>query len=428
MPVAGARVNRTREDSSALGELAMVREVARALSSTLDEEQAALHVVQIAATVMSRPGGPPRRASLLRLDGDRLVSIAEHDSTRSRLGSHVYRLDEHPVMARVVATEQAVTGELADLELPEQTEEVVRRSGLRSFALAPVHAGDALFGIVTVAARDDDGFDDAQMHRLLAVAHISGLALGNAMRSTMASEHAERIGALERAKSEFLNLASHELRGPLTVVRGYLSMLADGSLGEVGERARGVVPVVLERLEAMTRIVDQIIETARLAGHEAAQLRPQPVDLRTVTSDALSHVVTGRALAHTVLVDMSDEPVMVSADARQLSIALANLVDNAVKFSPGGGEVAVHCASDVVHGLGVVTVSDHGLGIAEDDVGRIFTRFGRIVTRENSAISGAGLGLYLARETLRRHGGDISVESRAGDGSSFAATLPLLGG
>jgi signal transduction histidine kinase len=305
---------------------------------------------------------------------------------------------------------------------------VVRRSGLRSFALAPVHAGDALFGIVTVATRDDDGFDDAQMQRLLAVAHISGLALGNAMRYTMAREHAERIGALERAKSDFLNLASHELRGPLTVVRGYLSMLADGSLGEVGERARGVVPVVLERLEAMNRIVDQIIETARLADHQAAQHQPQPADLRTVTSEALSQVVTGRTLAHSVLVDLDEQPVMVSADTRRLSIALANLVDNAVKFSPGGGEISVRCAPDPVQGLGVVTVSDQGLGIAEDDQERIFTRFGHIVTRENSAISGAGLGLYLARETLRRHGGDITVDSRPGDGSVFVATLPLLGG
>jgi signal transduction histidine kinase len=424
----GAGVSGTGQHTSALDELAMVREVARALSSTLDEEQAAAHVVQIAATIVSRPGGPPRRASLLRLDGDRLVSIAEHDSSGASLGSHVYRLAEHPAMARVVLTEQAVSGELADLELPERTLGVVRRSGLRSFALAPVHAGDALFGIVTVGARDEDGFDDAQMQRLLAVAHISGLALGNAMRYTMAREHAERIGALERAKSDFLNLASHELRGPLTVVRGYLSMLADGSLGEVGERARGVIPVVLERLEAMNRIVDQIIETARLADHESAQHRPQTVDLRTVASEALSHVVTGRTLAHSVLVDMCEQPLMISADTRRLSIALANLVDNAVKFSPGGGEIAVRCAPDPVNRLGVVTVSDHGLGIAEEDLERIFTRFGRIVTRENSAIAGAGLGLYLARETLRRHGGDITVESQLGDGSTFVATLPLLGG
>jgi signal transduction histidine kinase len=407
-------------------ELAMVREVAKALSSTLDEEQAAAHVVQIAATIVTTPGGPPRRASLLRLDGERLTAIAEYDRGGVGLGGHEYSLEQHPVMARVLATGEPYVGPLDDLDVPEATRERVRRGGLRSCALAPVHVGNTLFGIITVAARDEEGFDEAQMLRLLAVAHISGLALGNAMRYTLARDHADRVAALERAKSDFLNLASHELRGPLTVVRGYVSMLSDGTLGELSGRAREVAPVVLERLDAMNRIIDQIIDTARLADFETASLRMHAFDLRDAVAAAVGEAATSRGARHTLAVEVPDAPVMVNGDRRRLSIALANLVDNALKFSPSGGEVRVVCSVDASRGEARVSVRDHGLGIAAEDMERIFTRFGRIVTPENSAISGAGLGLYLARETLRRHGGDITVESLPGSGSTFRATLPLL--
>ncbi len=408
-------------------ELALVRQVAQALSATLDEEHAALHVVQIAATIVSPPGRPPRRASLLRLEADHLVSVAEYDRDGPRLGHTVYALAQHPLMAEVVRTQEARTGGFdAELDVPDETRERVRSSSLQGFALAPVHVGDALFGLLTVGARDDEGFDEAQMQRLSAVAHISGLALGNAMRFTLARDHAERVAALERAKSDFLNLASHELRGPLTVVRGYISMLADGSLGELGGRTRDVLPVVMERLEAMNRIVDQIIDTARLADHESAPMRLQPVDLRETVDEAVGQSTTGRVTGHSVVVELPEEPVLVHADRRRLSIALSNLVDNAVKFSPGGGEVAVRCRADRERGVAVVAVSDKGLGIAAEDLPRIFTRFGRIVTPENSAIAGTGLGLYLARDTVRRHGGDIAAESAPGEGSVFTVTLPLL--
>jgi len=407
-------------------ELTLVREIAQALSATLDEEQAAMHVVQIAATIVTSPDLPPRRASLLRLQGDRLVSVAEYDRDGPQLGTTVYTLAEHPELAAVLRGLEPRAGTLGDqLNVPEETRDVVARSGLHSYALAPVHVGDALFGLITVGARDDAGFDEAQMQRLTAVAHISGLALGNAMRYTLARDHTERIAALERAKSDFLNLASHELRGPLTVVRGYMSMLADGSLGELSARTGDVLPTVMERLDAMNRIVDQIIDTARLADHESIPMRLHPVDLREAVQAAVGESVTGRAPRHTVDVTLPDRPVMVHADRRRLTIALAHLVDNAVKFSPEGGEIAVRCTVDEGRRVVAVSIRDPGLGIAPADLSRIFTRFGRIVTPENSAIGGSGLGLYLARDTVRRHGGDIVVDSEPAVGSTFTVTLPL---
>ena len=110
-------------------------------------------------------------------------------------------------------------------------------------------------------------------------------------------------------------------------------------------------------------------------------------------------------------------------DPERLGLVLKNLLDNAVKFSPAGGEVKVSVARRGRRAE--VSVEDHGLGIARENLPGIFQRFGRIVTPENSAIPGSGLGLFLARELIRMHRGDIRVSSEVGRGSVFAVSLPL---
>jgi two-component system sensor histidine kinase BaeS len=116
-------------------------------------------------------------------------------------------------------------------------------------------------------------------------------------------------------------------------------------------------------------------------------------------------------------------PVVVNADEARLETAVKNLLDNALKYSPNGGEV--ECSVAVEGARAVVSVRDQGLGIAADDMSRLFTRFGRIVTAENSHIPGTGLGLYLARELVRMQGGDITATSASGEGSVFTLWLPL---
>jgi signal transduction histidine kinase len=115
--------------------------------------------------------------------------------------------------------------------------------------------------------------------------------------------------------------------------------------------------------------------------------------------------------------------VPVRADLARLDTIVSNLLDNAIKYSPRGGEIG--CEVSRKKGFAYVTVTDSGLGIAHEDMGILFTRFGRIVTAENSSIAGTGLGLYLSRELARMHGGDITATSEPAAGSSFSLVLPL---
>ena len=218
--------------------------------------------------------------------------------------------------------------------------------------------------------------------------------------------------------AEFLNLASHELRGPLAVVRGYNSMFEDGSIS--GPQVPKVAKLIEAKLAQMDLLIEQMMETARLEYGD--------LDLHKTAFDVgellRTQVETFRPLTdgHDLFTDLPEVPVRVLADRSRIGTVIANLVDNAIKYSPGGGEI--RCTVRSGEGHVAVEVSDHGIGVARDHADRLFTRFGRLPTEENVSIAGTGLGLYLSREIALRHGGELTAESRPGEGSTFTLTLP----
>jgi signal transduction histidine kinase len=232
----------------------------------------------------------------------------------------------------------------------------------------------------------------------------------------------ERLAAIEKNKTQFLNLASHELRGPLTVVHGYVSMLEGGLLGDLNERGRKAVPVISAKVLEMNALIEQMIEAARLEDG-ALMLRPEANDLRDIVAaavDSARPVLDGRHMIH---VKCPDRPVHVRVDGERVKTIVSNLVSNAIKYSPEGGPVDV----EVVNrgGIARVSVKDQGVGIAKEDLPILFTRFGRVSTPQTDHLPGTGLGLYLGRQLARLHGGEITVESDPGRGSTFTLHLPV---
>lgn len=238
--------------------------------------------------------------------------------------------------------------------------------------------------------------------------------------------HADQLRAVEKVKSDFLRLASHELHGPITVLRGYLSMIADGELGALPDATSAVLPVLIDRCDAMKRLVDQMIETARLED-SSLQLATATLDIRDIVRKATdSAMAFVRLSGHNLVVDSPPPPVMVRVDPGRIVTIITNLVDNAAKYSPRGTTVSVSTEStDQVR----VHVADHGTGIDDAGMEQLFSRFGRIVTPATSHIAGTGLGLYLAREIARLHGGDVVLtRSEQGVGSVFTLVLPRAPG
>src|SRR5581483_7692955 len=159
----------------------------------------------------------------------------------------------------------------------------------------------------------------------------------------------------------------------------------------------------------------------------ASRSRRAKIDLRDVIANAVETMSPLVPDTHRLTVSVPDEPLPVDGDASRLTTVLTNLIDNAVRYSPGGGRVDVRAAIRPRSRRVFVQVSDEGLGIAARDLPRLFTRFGRIVTRENSHISGTGLGLYLSNELVHIHGGRITVRSTPQKGTSFTVVLPVAG-
>ena len=232
----------------------------------------------------------------------------------------------------------------------------------------------------------------------------------------------ERLAALEKTKSQFLNLASHELRSPLGVINGYLSMLEQGALGQLTESGVRAVEVLKTKALEMNLLVVQMLDAARLEDGRLA-LKRDRVDLRDVAGEALQVVRPLAAAGHDLSLETPPRQVIVFGDVDRLTTIISNLLENAIKYSPEGGKI--RCIVGAVEHTASVSVVDNGVGVAREDIPRLFKRFERIENRKTSHVAGTGLGLYLSRELARQHGGDIQVESGPDAGSTFTLSLPL---
>jgi signal transduction histidine kinase len=232
---------------------------------------------------------------------------------------------------------------------------------------------------------------------------------------------ADQLAELEKAKSEFLHLASHELRGPAAMLRGYLSMIEDGSLGTLPPKMMPVLPVLKAKAAQINMLANEMVEAARLEDRRL-QLKLKRINLSDAVRRSMQSVEATMTSKHRMtLDDRAPGGLTVLADAMRLDIIIGNLLDNAIKYSPDGGDIVVRLAP--AGGMALLSVRDHGIGIAADDMERLFVRFSRLAPR--SDVPGTGLGLYLARELARLHGGDIVAVSRPGEGSEFTLSLPL---
>ncbi len=232
---------------------------------------------------------------------------------------------------------------------------------------------------------------------------------------------ADELASLEKAKSEFLRLASHELRGPAATLGGYLSMIEDESLGPVPQRLRPVLPMLRAKASQINLLANEMVEAARLEDGRV-QLKRKRVDLREMVRRNVATAETTATPRHRVRFDdRIGGELWVLGDVLRLEIIIANLLDNAIKYSPKGGDVTAQLSMS--GDVAVLRVQDHGIGIAPEDMKRLFVRFSRVSKLKD--VPGTGLGLYLARELARLHKGEIAATSTPGEGSEFVLSLPV---
>lgn len=390
------------------GRLSQVLEISQTLNSTRDPEELLNALTAGAMELLHCSSG---FAGLHRPEGMVTKTLLRHEGAREfeycwRPGDGVP--GRCLVTKRVYLTNDLVTNPFGD--------SMLRSLGASNVACAPIVIADEVLGFFALVGKPD-GFAPGDRQVVEGLASHAALALENAIAG-------QRLGELEQFKSDFLNLAAHELRGPVAIARGYLEMLGEDIDRWRPSQRESMLRVTRNKLDQIRYLVDRMLETARLEERKP-DLQLDTVDLRQLLGEATAATAYAVKPEHRFAVDTCDRPVLVRVDRRRMRGAIANLLENACKYSPDGGPIQARLRVVGTERWAEIEVEDHGLGIDERDLPRLFSQFGRILTKKNGHIPGTGLGLYLSRQLVLMHGGDITVESRSGIGSRFLLRLPL---
>jgi signal transduction histidine kinase/DNA-binding response OmpR family regulator len=306
-------------------------------------------------------------------------------------------------------------------DVSEDPEYVTLFPAVRSMLSIPIMAGEDVVAVLSVGSDQRRAFDRGQVITLETLADGVGIILRNAELFQAVERTNARLVELDRMKSELVNIVAHDFRAPLAGVLGHAELL-EWKPDEPRERRIEQARAIIQSATHMANLVDKTLKTTRLeTGHF-------PFEFGLVDLAATLRAVVARfprSGHHTLRMQLADEPIPVWADRDRMAEVLDNLISNAIKYSPEGGDVEVRL--DRGDDAATVSVTDRGIGIAAEDLDRLFRPFSRVRNRRTASIEGTGLGLYICDRIVRAHAGRMSVDSRAGSGSTFSFQMPLYG-
>ena len=328
----------------------------------------------------------PRMAALLRIEPQKMVGTAVADYLRQDEFERVFEVFQ-PLWRGAVDTvesdSRAIRADHSEVWLHWSATGVRNASGRIDYFIAMYEDNDAEHAANEAAA-----------------AHLAGL---------------ER---LNRLKSEFVSLVSHEFRTALVGISGFSEMIRDEDVSL--DEAKVYAGDINKDAERLNRMINDMLDLDRIEAGRLT-LHHQTVDMNNLVEDAVDRARASSA-RHTFTCNLAVEKPVVQADPDRIAQVLSNLLSNAIKYSPDGGDIAV--TSLARDGVVEVSVHDHGVGIAPEFVDRLFSRYERY-EKSASKIIGTGLGLAISRQIVEMHGGKIWVESKQGDGSDFRFTIPV---
>jgi signal transduction histidine kinase len=416
---------RTRELMDSVEEMKALGEVGQAVSSSLDLET-------VLETIVSRA---------VDLSGTDCGVIYEFDEATQEFNLRAsHRMEPEAVdglRAARIKLGEGVTGQAAITRQPMQVPDtfelreravsrvrpLLHRLGYRSLLTVPILREQQIMGGLTVWRKQVGAFEPEVVNLLQTFATQSALAIQNARLFREIEDKSRQIEAANRHKSEFLANMSHELRTPLNAIIGFSEVLQEKLFGELNEKQAEYTDDILTSGRHLLSLINEILDLSKV---EAGRM-----ELELATFDlplAIDHArtfVRERATRHGITLDVKVDDRLgdIVGDERKIKQILLNLLSNAVKFTPEGGRIGIN-ARPVDHSV-EISVTDTGIGIAQEDQPRIFEEFRQVGSDNAKKIEGTGLGLTLAKKFVELHGGRIWVESEVGKGSTFIFTLPI---
>lgn len=395
------------------------------LASSLDYETTLASVIHLVV---------PRIADwctidILEEDGTlRLLALAHVDPEKVQWAQELRQ--QHPInpdasvgAPNVVRTGQSelypvITDELL-ISVARDTEELnlLRAVGYRSAMVVPLMVRGQVLGVITFVAAESQryyGPDDLELAEQLA--RRAAVSIDNARLYREAQDSL-------RARQVFLSIASHELKTPLTALMGYASLLQRRTAqnGVLTERDRRALRVIVNQATRLNRLISALLDLSRI---ETGQLsiERQVFDLYAMARHGVEEVQPALE-RHTVSINHLHEPLFVEGDELRMEQVLQNLLQNAIKYSPEGGAITVLVQRE--DDWACLSVTDQGIGIPTEALPKLFHRFYRAPNVEAEHVSGIGIGLFIVKEIVSLHGGEVAATSTEGKGSTFTIRLPL---
>jgi signal transduction histidine kinase len=387
---------------------------ARALGSSLELDEA------FGAFIRELRGLVPfERTAIVLVEGDTATTMA----TAGRGAGEVFppgnsdpiqgSLLEHVLDGKVV-----VRGDLSDREYP--ADERLLALGLRSELVTPLLLGARTIGMLSVSRERVDAFSEDEVELIALLGRLVATAVQNIRAYEAERRRVEELAHLSQLRADFVSLVSHELRSPMAAVIGAARTLQDRWRMLTAEQRESFLALIGDETARLAELVGDVLDTSRIEAGTFSY-RFEEVDLSRVVDEAIETAVLAQQEVPVVASGHGALPA-IRGDRTRLRQVLGNLIENAVKYSPEGGEVRVSVAA--ANGEVRIAVRDAGPGIPGDHQARIFEKFGRVDV-PGASKPGTGLGLFIARSIAEAHGGSLDVSSGAEPGSTFTLTLPV---
>ena len=305
----------------------------------------------------------------------------------------------------------------------EESTELVQALGIHSLTAVPLAVGDQVVGWMLLQSIVPRAWSAGDLTICESLSHDLVVSLIQVQAYEQQRDAVRRLQELDRAKDAFISTVSHELRTPLTSIVGYLELMADGGMGELGEGVARSIGIIERNVGRLRALVEDLLT---LSAYDAQQMRLQrsPVDLADVVAECHTTLVPALAVGDLDL-EIAIDPGLprVYGDREQLQRVVLNILSNATKFSRPGGRIVVR--AEVDGEMVQLTVADTGIGIPAAEQERVFSRFFRSSLSMADEIQGSGLGLSLVQTVVHWHQGTVDLDSVEGQGTTVTVRLPI---
>jgi signal transduction histidine kinase len=287
----------------------------------------------------------------------------------------------------------------------------------------PVRRENRVIGVIALESPDVDCFSEEEIGLVDRLVDHAAIAIDNARLF-------QQVQRANQSKTEFIDFVSHELKQPMTSMKGYIDLLKKGLGGPLNEQQTQFIDVIRSNVQRMNRLVQDLLDMSRIeSGRVQLEIKPvRPEKIATEATQSFKQAIADKG--QTLVVEIQPDLPTVGGDRGRLVQVLTNLLSNANKYTPEGGEITVRVERYRLDGEAYVrwSVVDTGIGMTAEEMEKLFTKFFRADAPEVRNVKGTGLGLVITRSLVEMHNGLVQVQSDEGVGSTFSFLIPVMPG